>query len=238
MKLNKLALAVGALVFAGSAAAELSANIGATSNYVWRGATQTDDGAAISGGIDYAHDSGFYVGTWASNVDFGPGDGEVEWDIYGGYAGEVGDLGYDIGVIHYAYPDTDDADFTEVGLGISFLMFNAGVNYTFASDVDEVNGSAEAFVEGDIYYYGGVGFDLPVEGWSAGVTIGHYAFDDDGDGGEDLDYTHYQLDITKSAGDFGDFTFSLSKADEEANTDDGSPDDDLKVFVSWGKTFD
>ena len=236
MKLNKLALAVGALMFAGSVAAELSANIGASSNYVWRGATQTDDDAAVSGGIDYAHDSGFYAGTWASNVDFGSG-GEVEWDLYGGYAGAVGDLGYDVGVIHYVYPDSDDADFTELAFGVSYMILNAGVHYTFASDVDDVDGEADQFLEGDIYYYAGLSFDLPAEGWSAGVTVGHYAFDDDGDGGgsaNDLDYTHYQLDIGKSAGDFGDFTFSLSKADEEAN----GGDDDLKVFVSWGKTFD
>lgn len=47
-----------------------SANIGAVSNYIWRGTTQTDDGAAIQGGLDVAHESGFYAGTWASNIDW------------------------------------------------------------------------------------------------------------------------------------------------------------------------
>jgi uncharacterized protein (TIGR02001 family) len=51
----------------------VSANIGAVSNYIWRGVTQTGDQAAIQGGLDYGHESGFYLGTWASNVDFDEG---------------------------------------------------------------------------------------------------------------------------------------------------------------------
>lgn len=47
-----------------------SANVGAVSNYIWRGVSQTQDGAAVQGGLDYAHESGFYAGLWASNVDF------------------------------------------------------------------------------------------------------------------------------------------------------------------------
>jgi len=237
MKFTKLAFAIGALVVSGSAAAEFSANIGATSNYVWRGATQTDDGAAVSGGIDYAHDSGFYVGTWASNVDFGSG-GEVEWDLYGGYAGEVSDFSYDVGVFYYAYPDSSNANFAELGLSVGYKMLSAGINYTFTSEVDDDKGSADAFVEGDLYYYAGVSFEVAPT-WTIGGTIGYYDFDNDGDydndamGDVDLSYTHYQLDVGKSAGDFGDFTFSVSKADKEAN----GGDDDIKVFVSWAKTF-
>ena len=45
-----------------------TANASATSNYIWRGLTQTTNEAAVQGGIDYAHESGFYAGTWASNV--------------------------------------------------------------------------------------------------------------------------------------------------------------------------
>ncbi|NBC48610.1 MAG: hypothetical protein GVY22_11580 [Gammaproteobacteria bacterium] len=54
----------------------LSANIGAVSNYIWRGVTQTGDQAAIQGGIDVAHESGFYAGTWASNIDWDEGSAE------------------------------------------------------------------------------------------------------------------------------------------------------------------
>jgi len=149
MKMKQIAIAISALLMAGSAAAELSANIGATSNYVWRGATQTDDNAAVQGGIDYAHDSGFYLGTWVSNVDFGSG-GEVEWDLYGGFGGEVGGFGYDLGIIYYAYPDSTDANFTELALGGSWEWLSAGINYTIASDVNDTSGGAEAFIDGDL----------------------------------------------------------------------------------------
>jgi uncharacterized protein (TIGR02001 family) len=233
MNLKKLAVAVGALALSGSALAELSANIAATSNYVWRGATQTDDGAAIQGGIDYAHDSGFYLGTWASNVDFGSGSGgEVEWDIYGGYAGEFNDFGYDLGVFYYAYPDSNDANFTELALSVSYKFLSAGINYTVQSQVNDVRGEANPFIDGDLYYHVGASFEV-MPTWTIGGTIGYYDFEDDGVGDTDLSYAHYQLDVGKGAGDFGDFTFSVSKAGKEAN----GGDDDIKVFVSWAKTF-
>lgn len=53
-----------------------SANIGAVSNYIWRGVTQTSDQAAVQGGLDVTHESGFYAGTWVSNVDFDDGAAE------------------------------------------------------------------------------------------------------------------------------------------------------------------
>jgi uncharacterized protein (TIGR02001 family) len=232
MKLNKIAIACGAALMGVTAVAqaEISANIGATSNYVWRGVTQTDDQAAISGGIDWSSDSGFYVGTWVSNVDFGPGAGETEWDIYGGLSGEMSGIGYDVGYSQYMYPDTADADFGEIYLGLSWEWLSGGVHYTAFSDVNETAGTADYFQEGDVYAYIGASFDLP-QGFTAGLTLGHYWFDDDGDGGENIDYMHGQIDVSKSAGDFGDFTFSLSKAEKESGSDDFLP------FVSWSKSF-
>jgi uncharacterized protein (TIGR02001 family) len=53
-----------------------SANIGAVSNYMWRGVTQTGDQPAIQGGLDVAHESGFYAGTWISNIDWDEGSSE------------------------------------------------------------------------------------------------------------------------------------------------------------------
>lgn len=219
MKLNKLAIAVGALVLSGSALAELSANIGATSNYVWRGTTQTQNSAAVSGGIDWGHDSGFYLGTWAANVEFADETG-AEVDFYGGFSSEVGSLGYDIGAIYYYYPNYDDSDFTEIYGSLSFGPVTAGINYTIDTDAG-----------GDddhIYYFAEAATDIS-NGWGIGGVIGYYDFD--GDGGS---YTHYGLNVTKSAGDFGDFTFSVSKASD----DDAGVDEDTLVFVSWGKTFE
>ncbi|OOZ23477.1 hypothetical protein BOW35_02205 [Solemya velum gill symbiont] len=200
-----------------TAQAEITANIGVTSNYLWRGTSQTDDAPAVSGGIDYAHESGFYLGTWASNIDWGTTG--VELDIYGGYANELeGGLGYDVGLISYIYPsdDYDDSNFTELYLNLSYGPVSGGIAYTVAADWDD---------HSDLYYWASAGFE-PAESWNISATVGHYDFEDN------LDYSHGQVDITKSTGDFGDFTFTISKAEE-------SPfdDDDLKVVVSWSKSF-
>lgn len=228
MKLNQLAISVGAAVLAMSsvAQAEFSANIGATSNYVWRGVTQSGDDAAISGGLDYADESGFYLGTWASSL----GGGGEEVDFYGGLSGEVESFGYDVGVIYYAYPSaTPDADFTELYGSASFGPVTAGLAYTIAGDND-----GGAFDDGDMYYYVSAGTDLG-DGWSVGGTIGYYTFENDSST-QELDYAHGQIDVTKSAGDFGDFTMSLSMADVD-NGHALSTDDDPMVFVSWSKSF-
>lgn len=236
---------------AGTVHAELSANIGITSNYIWRGVSQTQDDAAVQGGIDYSHASGFYAGTWASNVDFGtsetvdvigPGgtvigsaevsreDEQYELDAYFGYAGSAGRFGYDVGIIHYMYPETDgDSDFTELALSASFSALTVGAHYIFSSEVDD-----GLFAEKDLYTYASLGFDLP-QSWAVSLTVGHYAFDVDGrtiDGEKlDVDYTHYRADLTKSAGDYGDFMLSVSKAQEE------SGDDETKFVMSWMKSF-
>jgi uncharacterized protein (TIGR02001 family) len=226
MKMNKLALACGVALL-GSAAvaqAEFSANIGATSNYMFRGVTLSNDQAAVSGGLDWAHDSGFYLGTWTSNIE---GLGNIELDLYGGFGGEMGDLGYDVGYVYYAYPNAEgDADYGELYGSLSWKFLSGGLAYTTNAEADE-----GPYTEGDLYAHIGASFDLP-QGFTAGLTFGYTWFDDDGLDGGDFDYAHYQLDIGKSAGDFGDFTFSLSLAD-----DTDVSDDDLRPFVSWSKSF-
>ena len=114
MNFSRTIIASALLATAGVAQAELSANLGVVSNYYFRGVTQTGDAAAVQGGIDYNHESGFYLGTWASNVDFSGddealdtnGDGnldtvisgsskaDVEIDLYTGFGGDIGDSGF------------------------------------------------------------------------------------------------------------------------------------------------
>jgi len=222
VKSIKYAVAISALAVCGSAAAELSANIGATSNYVWRGVTQTDDAAAISGGLDYAHDSGLYAGLWASNVDFGDNT-TAEVDLYGGFASEFDNgFGYDLGLLYFAYPGADDEiDFLEVVGAVSFGPVSAGINYTVYKEDDDAE-------ENDIYYHLSASTEVAPT-WSLGGTVGYYDFDA-GDS-----YTHGQVDVTKSAGELGDFTLSVSVADDD---DDLGVDGDTLVFVSWAKSFD
>ena len=132
---------LAATLASGAAMAEVSMNIGATSNYIWRGVTQTNDEAAISGGLDYSHDSGFYAGAWASslgNADAGQGaagassPAGTEFDYYAGFGGSFGDFGYDVNVAAITYPQLKDWDFTEVGVSGSYSFFTLGLNRTIS----------------------------------------------------------------------------------------------------------
>jgi uncharacterized protein (TIGR02001 family) len=84
----------------------LSANVYLVSDYFFRGITQTWGKPAIQGGFDFVHESGIFLGTWASNVSGNqfPG-GSLEWDLYGGYNYKINDdITVGAGVLYYYYP--------------------------------------------------------------------------------------------------------------------------------------
>jgi uncharacterized protein (TIGR02001 family) len=216
MKKTALTLAMGLLV-SGAANAAVEANIGATSNYVWRGVTQTSDDATLQGGVDYSNEEGFSLGAWASDVKFADG---YELDIYGGYSAEsASGIGYSVGFTQYLYPDAaTDIDFLEIYGSVSVGPVTAAIAHTISADT--------ASSEGDNYYSLSAGTDLE-EGLSLGGTLGYYDYD------SGASYTHAQLDLTKSLGDYGDVTASLSKL----NNDGTSNDEGTLFFVSYSKTF-
>jgi uncharacterized protein (TIGR02001 family) len=83
----------------------ITGNMALSSDYRTRGISQTDKGPALSGGFDIAHSSGFYIGNWNSNIDSTYYNGaNLEMDIWAGFRGTVGDVGYDIGAFYYYYP--------------------------------------------------------------------------------------------------------------------------------------
>ncbi|AWL13194.1 hypothetical protein HMF8227_02743 [Saliniradius amylolyticus] len=222
LKTSLIATSLSAILVAPAALAEVSANFGVTSNYLWRGVTQSADNPSVSGGLDYSNDSGFYAGTWIGSVDFGGEFEGAESDFYLGYAGELDNgFGYDVGYTYYAYTDLDDSNFGELYFNGSFNAFSFGLAYTPNSDLPDDS----PFGQGDLYYHVGYGVDL-ADDYGLGLTYGYYAFDEDETLYGDNDYGHIQVDITK-----GDFMFTVSKADDE------SGDDDLKLVVSWGTTF-
>ncbi|WP_374482242.1 TorF family putative porin [Zoogloea sp.] len=86
-----------------------TSNVTLASEYIYRGIGQTNRKPAIQGGFDYAHSSGLYAGTWASNVSWltdgsSTVSNSIEMDFYGGFKNTVGDFGYDVGVLQYFYP--------------------------------------------------------------------------------------------------------------------------------------
>ncbi|ABO22301.1 TorF family putative porin [Shewanella loihica] len=225
--LRTLSLLAGTLMVALPASASVTGNIGATSNYLWRGATQTGDAPAVQGGIDFEHDSGLYLGTWASNVDFGD-DTSYEIDFYGGYAGSIGeDFGYDISYLYYAYPDSDSSiDFGEVTLALSWKWFSIGYSKVVNAGSDV---ASAPFDEKDLSYINaGVSFPLSETlsisahyGYSSGDVVNAW-FDTD-------NYADYSLSLDKET-DFGTISFLVSDTDLE--------DDDPKVVVGYSYSFD
>lgn len=103
MKVLKLALcaAAASLLTAGAASAQtpsVAFNVGATSDYVFRGLTQDNNKGDAFGGIDLT-DGAFYAGTWTSGVSWA----DAEVDLYGGYKPTLGPVSLDLGVIYYGY---------------------------------------------------------------------------------------------------------------------------------------
>jgi len=135
----RCALILGTLGLAPAVSmAQLSGNVGVMSDYIFRGVFQEDTSAM--GGLDYEHESGFFVGTWAADV----GDG-LETDLYFGYGGEAGDISYSIGYTGYYYTDNFDDTYSELNLGIGWMGlsldaaigewdgFGTSQDYTFLS---------------------------------------------------------------------------------------------------------
>lgn len=256
------AILAGGLAAAPMALAEVSANIGITSNYVWRGASQTQNAPAIQGGVDWDAPLGFYVGTWVSNVDFEDtvevGDGGIgagtlsvrsgaqyEADFYAGWATDFSDnIGLDVGYVYYHYGMLESgSDFGELYGSVNLWWFEVGVAGTVndqscnGADPNCLNDEdTGVFVAGDYAYWGKVAIPLG-ETWSIDGTLGEYKFTNDGvtiAPGEktDYDYLWWQIDLTHSMDDYGDIALSVSQADKQA---DGN--DSVKVFIGWTKGF-
>jgi len=138
-KMLLAATAIAAAVIAGSASATdfaggtISYNIGATSDYVFRGISQTDGDPALQGGVDYSHGL-FYVGAWASNVDFA----DYELDLYAGIQPVYKDFTFDLGAAYYGYSDNSLAS-TELKAAVSHPLYKGtiGAAYFYNVDVDD-----------------------------------------------------------------------------------------------------
>ncbi len=225
-----LATAVASILSSNVALAELSGNAAITSNYIWRGVSQTLDQAAGQGGIDYGHESGLYAGTWVSNVDFSGDYGSgyesgtgYEMDVYAGFAGEAGDLGYDIGVISYQYPITPEFNFTEIYVSGTFNILTVGL----ASTVDAASGNKDGvFDEGDMYVNGSLDFTAGKSDVS--IYAGSYMFDNDGGTAGEVDYNHFGASIGKDG-----FTFAVDK-----NDIDGGSADNVRFTASYAVDFE
>jgi uncharacterized protein (TIGR02001 family) len=189
---------------------DLSANVSMGSDYIWRGATQTDGEPTIQGGFDLAHESGFYAGTWASNVDDGwTGGAEAEFDWYVGYSMELGSIGVDVSYLDYGYPGATDNDFSEIAVGLSHTLgsVDLGATYYFGDEF------------GDAWE---IGAGTELAGLGVSATYGDY--DEWGD--------YYSISAAK---EFGGVEFSLTYSD--LDSDSGSASDEDALVFAASKSF-
>ncbi|WP_409524951.1 TorF family putative porin [Nitrincola sp. MINF-07-Sa-05] len=202
---------------AASAVAEdgpFSANISLVSDYVSRGYSLSNGRPAIQGGLDYAHDSGLYVGTWASSVSersLVEGVDGVEIDVYVGYAGEAGALGYDVSLARYTFPgshDSKDTDSTEFVGVLSWEFLSFAYKRDFDFKVHYYNVAASYEVMDGLSLDASFGYSKPdndssFRDWSVGASK-HLAGLDFG--------LHYVNSSVKDTPNFDDtLVFSISK---------------------------
>jgi uncharacterized protein (TIGR02001 family) len=144
-KKSLLALAAAvATAFPAVSYADLAFNVGAVTDYRFRGISQSRARPALQGGVDYSAGP-FYAGAWASSIkwikDIPGGDASVEIDLYGGIKGALTkELSYDVGVLTYQYPSNNlnpSANTTEIygalGVGPATLKYSHAVTDTFAN---------------------------------------------------------------------------------------------------------
>lgn len=219
---SKTILATLALLAAGTSLAQtaapestLSFNVGAVSEYRYRGISQTRFESTLQAGADYAHKSGLYVGAWASGIkwikDAGAAKGDLELDIYGGYKGALsGDLSYDVGYLRYEYVDNSystvgvNANTDEVYGALSYGPLTFKYSYALSNLFGTPNSKGSSYADLTATFDLGGGFSLAPHVGRQEVANNSAA-----------SYSDYALTLTK---DFGNgLSVSLSAVGTNAD---------------------
>lgn len=186
----------------------LHTDAGVSSDYVWRGLTQTRGKAAVSGGLEYVTDGAWYFGTWVSNTQHEAYDyGSAEIDLYVGMSGQGDSLGYDFGFINYQYPAYSGADFTEM----YFALMSNNMVFKYSDSA-----GAGTYMELNMSY------KLSMKkGAVLTIHAGNYSLNN----GSDYFDSSISLNINE-------FSLTFSKANVGT-----AQDKDLKAFVGWSRSF-
>lgn len=215
------ATALALLASAGAASAQeitWSPSFGVTSDYVFRGITQSDEGIALQAGIE-AGFGGFYAGVWGSTVEFGDGT-QAEYNLYGGYSVESAGFEWDFGFVSYIY----DGD--PVGAGYDFVEFSVAASRAIgpASFGAAVHYSPNFSEDDAVYLELNAGYAL-IDNLSFSGAVGHQylAVGDD--------YLTWNLGATY------DLSENLSLDVRYHDTDLNTPATNARVSVSLGIAF-
>ncbi|MFA6061653.1 MAG: TorF family putative porin [Gallionella sp.] len=223
------ALAVPGIAMAADAAPAVTANVGFTTDYIFRGIAQTSHNPAVQGGIDYAHTSGFYAGMWGSNVSWiadsqaisvvggvQQGSTTMELDTYLGFRNTFAeDFGYDVGFIRYNYlgsytpaanaliPGTNlaKADTDEIYGAISYKWISAKYSYALGNFLTVPGAKGTNYIELNASYpIGDSGFTVAAH--AGKQTYKGITADLAAAAGNTPTYTDYKLGVTKDLGGY------------------------------------
>lgn len=221
-------LLVAALVasFAAPAMAEspFSANVSMTTNYIYRGISQTANKPALQGGFDYAHESGLYAGIWGSSISWLGDSGTAasagtEFDTYLGYSGEAGDIGYDVGLLAYNYPGDYgtnlSANTTELYGSVSYKFVTAKYSRSTGNLFGVANSSGSGYL------------DLSASYEMNGVSLGAHYGKQTVANSPASDYTDFNVSASKEIGGYG-FSVMYSKANVTGGLVDAQGNDLVK----------
>lgn len=254
MQKNLLAVLLATTFMAPAAFAEEAAthtftgNFGLTTDYLFRGVSQTQNKPAVQGGVDYAHASGLYAGVWGSNVKWVDAGGykdnnSLELDLYGGYKGAMGPISYDVGAIRYFYPgdyvqNATSPDTTEVYLGLGWEFLTFKYSHVVSENFVGWKGTANQKTRGSQYYDLSAAYNLD-GGWGIGAHVGYQHVKDN----TDASYTDWNLFVSKDVG-FGTvkLMYSDTNADGCGSTSgaycwSGKDVADGRAVLSFNKTF-
>ena len=214
---------------------EITANAAVTSEYRYRGISQSRLKPAVQGGVDYVNNpTGFYVGAWASTIKWvkdSGGDGSVELDIYGGKRGDLGNgLTYDVGGLYYVYPSNKlpvSANtfelYGQLAYGPAYIKYSHSTTNLFGF-ADSKNSK---------YLDIGANFDLG-SGFTLNLHAGRQLVTNNGG----ASYNDYKIGVSKDLG-FATLSLAAIGADTDAYVSPVGNKDLAKsrAVLSLSKTF-
>jgi len=203
----------------------VSFNVAAVSDYRYRGYSQTRLQPAVQGGMDITAGP-WYVGAWASSIKWvkdGGGDANAEFDIYGGYKGEIAKgVGYDIGLLTYQYPSNGlnpSANTTEVYAGLTMGPVTAKYSHSMTNLFGFGNSKGSGYLD--------LSATFDVGGFAVTPHIGRQTVKNNGGSS----YTDYSLTISKEV---SGITWSATVVDTSTSAYTGAGKDLGKAGIVLG----
>ena len=206
-----------------------SANLAITSNYIWRGVSQTSNNIALQGGFDVAHTSGLSAGIWASNVNqLNENANNLEIDLYANYGFKVSNIDLSVGYIAYTYQGQSSSNFSEVNVAATY----AGVTAKVSKEIANAS-SGSGYTNFGYYYELGYNYSIPaVKGLDLGLHYGWAKSSGSSDKAED-----YSVSLTYPVAGFAT-TVAYTNTPGGSPFSGGSPEVTGSLYsITLKKTF-